>query len=275
MLFNKKNNKVFYLVSIIILVLFFSFALRPIRSFLHSVSHPLQGWFWSKGLESSGFWSGVFNAERLRAENDDLRNRNQLFLNKIIELNQLKDENQRLRKVLGLGLTEDFNLLETNILSKNIMKDFIVIDKGTKNNVHEEMAVINYQKILVGRIDEVYKSSSRVRLLTDKNMKFGVQILDTDIKALARGQGNQKMILDLISKNEKVLSDTLIITGLPVRIVPQDNATVDDLEIGFPSGLLVGKINQVEKSDLTPFQQVKADPLFNIQRAELLFVIVD
>ena len=277
MLFNKRKNKklprftnqnlnsfgikVFYFVLIIILILFFSFALKPVRSFFYSVSQPVQKYFWSKGLENSRFWSGFFNAKILKIENESLEKENQLFLSRVVEINELREENKKLRETLNLGLAEDFKLLEANILSRDIVKDFIVINKGIEDGIKEKMVVINYEKVLVGQVDKVYENSSRIQLLTDHKMKFSVEIADTNIQALANGHGNKKMILDLISKDEEVSRDTLVITS--------------GLELDFPSGLLVGKTREIEKTDLTAFQKVFVEPLFNIQTTDLIFVITN
>ena len=259
--FNSFGIKVFYLVLIIILILFFSFALKPVRSFFYSVSQPIQKYFWSKGLENSRFLSGFFNAKRLKIENESLGKENQLFLSRIVEINELREENKKLRETLNLGLAEDFKLLEANILSRDIIKDFIVINKGTEDGIKEKMVVINYEKALVGQIDEVYENSSRIQLLTNHKMKFSIEIVDTDIQALANGDGNQKMILDFISKEEEVSRDALVITS--------------GLELGFPSGLLVGKTREIEKTDLIAFQKVVVEPLFDIQATDLIFVITN
>jgi len=258
---NKKNSKVLFLVLIIVFVFLFIFLQRPIRSFFYSASQPIQQYFWSKGLEDFRFWTGLFNAKKLNIENENLKSENQIFLSRIVEMNELREENQKLRKALNLGLAEDFNLLEANVLSGDIVKDFIVINKGREDGIKEKMVVINYEKVLVGQVDEVYKNSSRIQLLTDSKMKFSVEIADTDIQALADGQGNQKIILDLISKEEEVLMGSLV--------------TTSGLELSFPSGLLVGKTREIEKTDLTAFQKVSIEPLFNIQTTDLIFIITN
>ncbi len=258
---NKKYSKILFLVLTIFFLFVFIFLQRPVRSFFYSMSQPVQQWFWTKGLENSGFWSGLFNAKDLKIQNQNLQEENQIFLSRTAEMNELKEENQRLREILDLGLTKDFKLLEVNILSRDIINDFIVINKGTEDGIKERMTVINYQKVLVGQVDEVYKNSSRIQLLTDSKMKFSVEIADSNVQALAHGQGNRKIILDLISRDEEVLRDALVITS--------------GLEVDFPSGLLVGKIRGIEKTDLTPFQKVDVEPLFNIQAADLIFIIAN
>ncbi len=259
MLLNKKNNKVLFLVLIIILVFTFIFLQKPIRSFFYSVSQPIQQHFWSEGLRVSGFWSGVFNARELKIENEGLKNKNQFILSRIIELNHLRDENQKLREALDLGLAEDFQLLGVNILSKNIFRDFIIINKGAMDGVEEEMLLINFQKVLIGEVDKVYKNSSRVRLLTSDEMSLSVQIGEDGIRALAEGRGNQRMVLDLIPADYEILPGSLVVTSAP--------------QIGFPSGLLIGKTRAVERTDLSPFQKVEIKIFFDIRAAHLLFLI--
>ncbi|MEA3453098.1 MAG: rod shape-determining protein MreC [Patescibacteria group bacterium] len=258
---NQKNSKILFSILIIVFISLFILLQGPIRSFFNSVSQPIQQYFWSKGSENAGFWSGFFNAKELRMENKSLKSENQLFLSRIIQIDELKEENRKLREALNLGLAEDFKLLEANILSRDILEDFIIINKGTLNGIEKKMVVINYEKVLIGEVDEVYKNSSRIRLLTNNEMKFSVQIADTNIQALADGQGNQKIILDLISKDEEILRGSLV--------------TTSGLDFNFPSGLLVGKTGGIEKTDLISVQKVEIEPLFDIETSNLIFVITN
>jgi len=272
---NKKNTKILSITLIIVIVLFLIVLQTPVRSFFYSASSPLQKWFWSKGLENSGLWSAFFNAESLKIENQGLESENKFLLSRIVELNQFRDENERLREALDLGLADYFNLLETNILSKDIVNDVILINKGEEDGISKGMPVITFQKILVGEIDEVYNTSSHVRLITDYKMKFSVEIEDAEIQALAKGQGNQKIILDLIPKDKELINGALVITSDPLAGRTSGEPKDGGPEGGFPKGLLVGEIAKIEKTDLTPFQKAEVSAFFNIHEASTLLVITN
>jgi rod shape-determining protein MreC len=236
MFFNKKNNKILVIVLIVFIALVFIFFHRPIRSIFNSISSSFESWCWNKGQKDSGFWLGFFNATNLIKENQNLRNENQALLKNLTEFNKLKEENERLRTVLGLGLIKDFKLKETSILSKDVSRDYIVINKGEKDGIKNKMSVITFEKVLVGEVTEIFSNSSRVRLITDSGTKFGVKITDTNIQALAKGEGNGNLSLDLIPKDLEVPIGALISTAGP-------------LEGGYPAGLLIGTISEINNGD--------------------------
>ncbi|MCX6738139.1 MAG: rod shape-determining protein MreC [Candidatus Parcubacteria bacterium] len=262
MFFNKRNNKILVIILVIFIALVFIFFHRPIRSVFNSMSNSLELWFWDKGQKDSGFWLGFFNASNLVKENQNLRNENQALLKNLTELNKFKEENERLRTVLDLGLIKDFNLRETSILSKDVSGDYIIINKGEKDGIRNKMPVITFEKVLVGEVTEVFNNSSRVRLITDSGVKFGVKIADTDIQALAKGESNGNLSLDLIPKDLEVPIGALVSTSGP-------------LEGGYPSNLLIGTISEINNADQEPFQKAKVDVFFKTQEETLLFVITD
>jgi len=257
----KKNQKIFWFSVIISIILIFIFFGQPIRSVFHSVSGSLESWCWGKGQNDSNFFWGFFNATNLKIQNQNLKQENQTLLNNLLDFQELQEENQRLRNALGLGLAEDFNLKEAAILAKDATRDYVIINKGREDGISQGMTVITYEKVLVGEVTEVYRDTCQVRLVTDFGTKFEVQIADTNVRALARGEGGEGLILDLIPKDADISTGALVSTIGP--------------EGGYVSGLLVGTVSETSNTDVEPFQKAKVNNFFKIQDAILLFVIIN
>jgi len=274
---NKKNNKNLprfarqnpdsFGIKILLIVLIIIFALilivlqRPIRSFFYSASGSLQNWYWEKGRKSSGFWFGFLNANYLKKENENLKKEVQSLLARVAESNQLRKENQELRKALDLGLAKKFQLLEVKILSKDVGQEVVLINKGKKDGIRKGMPVITFEKVLVGKVSEVYDAFSKVDLINSCKIKFKVQVEESGIKGLAACKGSQNLILDLVPKDKELKEGSLIITSGP--------------EGGFPAGLLVGKIKKIKKSDLDIFQKANIELFFDLNNVGSLLVITN
>jgi len=136
-----------------------------------------------------------------------------------------------------------------------------LINKGSEDGILEKMPVITQQKSLVGKISEVYKNFSKVMLVSNKKCAFDAKIQEKNISGLVKGKGNFKILLDFVPQNEKISQEDIVITS--------------SLGGLFPAGLLVGQIEEVKKSDIEPFQQVKIKPIFNIKEINFLFVITE
>jgi len=195
-----------------------------------------------------------------------LTEENQKLLSQLSELEKFKNENEFLRQALNLEMEKEFNLILANATAKNTFtfkgvtfEDSILIDKGKNNGIRKDFPVILSNKILIGKIAEVYDSFSRVELITNKENMIDVQIQDTDAFALSKGEGNLKISLDLFSKDKELKEDSLVYTSALGGL--------------YPSGLVVGKIKNIQKIDNEPY--IKADIVssFDLFQLSQVFVI--
>jgi len=266
MRFNFLKNK-FLLLIIAILVVFFlnsyreGFYQKKIKNFFYSLSLPLQENFWRAGIKISDFFKTISDINNLKKQNEELKLKNQELLSKIADLENLKKENEILRNALGLGLEKEFNLVMVKVIGKDISRDVIEISKGLKDGISKDLPVITSQKVLIGRISEVYDNFSRIMLISDKNSSFSAKISGSEVSGAIKGKGNFNIFLDFVPKEEEILPDETVITSA--------------LGGTFPEGLLVGKIKEIKKSDIEPFQQAEISPFLNINELDQLFVIVN
>lgn len=259
--------KSFYILKIGIIVLIIAFFIfsnltplsKEIKNFFYLLFSPFQKWLWKTGSKLSNFFEGISEIKNLKSKNEELKLKIQELISEKASLIELKKENEILREALNLGLEKEFELSLAEIIAKDISQDYLIIDKGSKAGLKIGLPVITQQKVLVGKIGEVYDNFSKVQLLTSKDSSFDVKIIENDIYGLAKGKGNFKLSLDFIPKEKEIKIADIVVTAILGGIFPQD--------------LLVGEIQSIKKTDITPFQTVEVKPAFNIKDLDSLFVI--
>jgi rod shape-determining protein MreC len=249
------------LLVAIFLVLNLTPAAKGIKNFFYLISLPIQKTLWNLGDNLSDFFESISEAKKLREENDALRLKNQELLSRVVALKDAERENEVLRGALDLGLEKDFQLEMVQIIGKDISQDSILIDKGSADGLLKNMPVITWERVLLGKIEEVFDDFSRVNLISNKESSFSARIEGKDIEGLIKGGGSLSLALELIPKEKEVEEGDLIVTT----------------QLGgyFPEGLLVGEGRKVEKLDVEPFQKIKVEPKFNLEELETLFVITE
>ena len=255
------KKKFFVLVVLILFFVAANFFEKEIKNFFYSISQKSQIALAFTGESVFDFFEMFFRAQILQKENQDLRAEIQELKTQIISLKNLKEENIFLRDALDLKPAEGFELLFADVVMKNITDDFILINKGAKNGLEEGMAVITAEKVLVGKITSVYDGFSQVSLITNKAIGFAVDIQDRDCMAKTKGIGNAAFILDFIPREKEIFAG--------------DRVSAAGQEAGLPKGLLVGEIIDIQKSDLSAYQQANLRPGFDIQELKRVFVVLD
>ena len=152
----------------------------------------------------------------------------------------LEKEIQELKAVLSLNETLTEYIIENaTVLSRNKSYWFntITIDKGKKNGIKKDMAVVSKDGLL-GKISKVYNSSSEIKLITsdDINYKISVSIQagNNDTYAILSGYN--------YNTNSLIVSDVDKMADIKVG----DNIVTSGLSDMFPRGIYIGKIKKIE-----------------------------
>lgn len=266
-----KKKIITFVFGLLLIVFLLNVFQKEVRGFFYWFSSPIQKVLWRIGDKSAGFLKSIVSADNLKKENSELKQKNQKLLAEIVKLKELEKENNILREALGAGLQKEFNLILTEIISKDVSQDYILIDKGFKEGILENKPVINQENVLVGRISDVYNNFSKVILISNKKVSFDAKIYaegkpaeseqEEDISGLASGQGGSKISFGFVPREKNLTQGDIVITSVLGGI--------------FPKGLLVGTIGKIEKSDLEPFQEAEIQPFFDIKSSTFLFIVSD
>ncbi len=174
-----------------------------------------------------------------------------------------KEELEKMVNDLEETLKLNQNLSDNMYLNASVINrdigywyNTITIDKGLKNGVSKDMAVI-VPNGLIGKISSVSNYNSTVKLLTteDVNNKISVKINNDGkyVYGLLTGydKKNEAFIVEGISENTSIKKDSLVTT-----------TGLGDI---FPSGIIIGKVNKIttDNFDLAKIVEVKSDVDFN------------
>ncbi|MDU7869329.1 MAG: rod shape-determining protein MreC, partial [Pantoea sp.] len=137
-----------------------------IRNYLDTSVSPF--YFLANGPRQilDGVSESLASRQQLEQENKALRR--ELFLknSNLLMLGQYKQENARLRELLGSPLRQDEQKMVTQVISTGTdpYTDQVVIDNGSVNVVYEGQPVIS-DKGVVGQVIAVSQLTSRVLLI--------------------------------------------------------------------------------------------------------------
>lgn len=171
----------------------------------------------------------------------------------------LETEIQELKEVLELNKTlTEYDTVNATILSRNKSYWFnhMMIDKGKKDGIKKDMAVITKQG-LVGKISKVYRTSSEIKLITSDDVNYKVSV------AIKTGSGDSYAILNGYDANTGCVKVTGVDKTSDVKV--QDTIVTSGLGGMFPGGIYVGEVAHIQsdKYDLSKTLYIKTSQDFN------------
>lgn len=232
-----------------------------IRTYMDTAVSPF--YFISNGPSQmlDGISESIASRDRLELENRGLRHELLQKNSELLLLGQYKQENARLRELLGSPLRQDEQKMVTQVIStvNDPYSDQVVIDKGSVNGVYEGQPVIS-DKGVVGQVVAVAKVTSRVLLICDATHALPVQVLRNDIRVIAAGSGcTDDLQLENLPANTDIrVGDVIVTSGLGGR---------------FPEGYPVGVVSSVKLDRQRAYTVIQAHPTAGLQRLRYLLLL--
>jgi len=255
-----QNMKILTKKRITVLVLLFfcfliinSFFKDALKNFVYSKSEILMASLWNKGGEQA------FSSKNQEELNKKLIEENQKLLSDLADFQRIKEENDFLRNSLELGLEKDFDLILGRVISKDILADSLLVNIGSNDGVKKGFPVIISGKVLLGKVVDVYPSYSRIILITQKDNLIDVEIPDSDIFALSKGEGNLNITLDMVARDKELKEGSLVVTSA--------------MGGNYPAGLLMGKVKNIKKIDNETYQTSDIEKVFDLSMINNIFII--
>lgn len=254
----------FCLVSLSIQSSTFTFSLQGVIS---AAVMPFQKGYDAVQGGASRFWAGFSELSNVREELNSSRKKLQKYESLEEEFSEIRHENERLRRLLGLKERLKYESIAASIISKDPDNWFrtIVINRGEDDGIKVNMPVVAYkgeEKAVVGKIVEVRGSISRVQPLISPNISIGIKFRDNRFPGLLSGYGyNSNLCMaDYISKTAILKSGDYIITSGQGGV--------------FPPGLLVGSVVRSEILQSSPYQRAVIEPVIDYNLLEEVFIII-
>ncbi len=228
---DKNKKKIIIIVISIILVILLLVSLLVDRKI---------GFIENVFKDTSMFINKTFMYPFTRYNKDKGINQTESYLIQKNVNSSLEKEIQELKDTLELNKTlTEYEVVNATILSRNKSYWFntITIDKGKKDGLEENMAVVT-RNGLIGKISKVYNHSSEIKLITsdDINFKVSVTIKTNDIDNYAILNGYVKK--DNLIKASGIDKTTNINIG--------DTVLTSGLGEFFPAGIYIGTVEKIE-----------------------------
>jgi rod shape-determining protein MreC len=208
---------------------------------INTVAQPIQRFSVRASNSIIDFFERVFKTSDADRENEQLKVRIAQYEIMENELNNLRQENQRLKELLDYADTvEEYERVTAPVIgrSQGIWFNQFTVGAGRNQGVEEDMAVINGAG-LVGRVTSVSANTCKVTAIIDSTSDVSVIVERTRDYGFVRG------LLEAGGGD-----DTMELYFLPMGndLVPGDVLVTSGADGVFPRGLSVGSVLEVSRS---------------------------
>jgi len=192
------------------------------RQTVDTVAQPV-GFVVAKPGEWTGDFVGWFRSYLFTAsENRRLKEEMITLRMKADEAVRLKDENERLRAVLGVRTDPPIDMVTARVVSdsRGPLANYRLANAGTNDGVAIGFPVLS-ERGLVGRVVGVTGGASKVLLLTDAASKTPVMIDRTNARAILTGDGGPNPKLDYVRGREPIREGDRVLTSGDGGVLPR------------------------------------------------------
>ena len=204
-------------------------------------------------------WHNYFYLRGVRAENRALQDEIQRLRLEQVRVTEDAAQARRLQRLLGFKEQFISQTVAAQVIgsSGTDLSHTVYIDKGAKDGIRTDMAVMNADGI-VGKVLRVFSNSSQVLLINDTTSGVGAILDKSRLQGVLKGSAAGETVLEKVMSDEQVESGEKVLTSGGDRI--------------FPKGLTIGTVSRVTSgSDL--FLNIRVKPAANLSRVEEVLVI--
>lgn len=234
---------------------------ESVRGYLQSLVSPLQ--YLANTPKQLMTWTStnLTTRQQLLIENQQYRLNELNFHEEAMQLDILKQENERLRSLLASPLRSEIKKMVAEVISvdSDPYSHQIVINRGAGDGVYEGQPVLDALGI-VGQILHVGQTSSRVILISDISHAVPVRVQRNGLRLLASGSGQiDRLTHNFVPQSADIKAGDLLVTsGLGGK---------------YPEGYPVAKVSFVSNDESREFVRVFSTPVAQIDRLRYLLLL--
>ncbi len=222
------------------------------------------------------FISGIFNdltrtvnllttdlskLQELQERNAELEEALALFQAELVELREIASDYQRLAELIDyVSSVQNQETVAAEVIGfdQNSLLRTIVINRGTRDGIARGMPVVTRQG-LVGRVINVFATSSRVLLVIDPSSAVSARLQTT------RAQGS---VVGLLTGNLR-----MIMIPLDAEVQEGDLAITSGLGGNFPPDIPIGQVTSKRQFEFELNQTAEILSLVDFATLEFVLVI--
>ncbi|HXZ39432.1 MAG TPA: rod shape-determining protein MreC [Terriglobales bacterium] len=233
---------------------------RLIRIWAIDAVTPLEkGIVWCQnGVRS--LWHGYFYLRGVRQENRELKHKIEQLEIERVRLNEDAEQAHRLQALLGFREQFIAKTVAAQVIgsSGSEQSRSIYIDKGSRDGVRPDMAVITADGVVGKVLRGVQNHVASVLLIDDQTSGVGAILEKSRLQGVLRGTPAGEVVLEKVMTDESVQPGERVLTSGGDRI--------------FPKGLPVGTVTKVSPGQEL-FLNIRVKPVADLGRLEEVLVI--
>ena len=207
-----------------------------------------------------GVWNHYFALQTTSRENEALRIENDSLKLAISQLQSQAAEAERLSALLNFREAHPkLPMVNARVIgaSAGTASRMVEIDRGERDGLRRNLAVITPDGA-VGKVIEVYRDTSQVLLLTDKEGGVGAMLVESRIQGPVGGSGEPLLQMKYVATDDTVNIGERVVTSGMDKIFPRD--------------IPVGTVQAVKPG--TPFKQIWLKPAAKLERLEEVIILL-
>ncbi|NBD19356.1 rod shape-determining protein MreC [Aquabacterium fontiphilum] len=235
---------------------------QPLRAVLATLLHPVQQGLLAPARGYDTLSHYVRGLEEAKAVQQRAERALMAQADRVMRLEQLQHENERLRALLDLRPRASVPTLAAEVQydAPDPFSRKVVIDRGGSHGVRPGAPVIDEHGVL-GQVTRVYPLSSEVTLVTDKDAAVPVINLRTQQRGVAFGQPKHRgMELRFMAGNADVQAGDVLQTS--------------GLDGVYPPGLPVAQVTQVDRRADSAFARIVLKPYAHAEQPRHVLLLL-
>lgn len=209
------------------------------------------------------FWERYIYLVGLKEQNDNLREEAARLTRENMLLTARARSAGRLEEQMGYTPPDFWAFSGAHVISHRMgpagVLSTLAIDRGASSGVEADMPVLSLDGV-AGRVLETGALTSSVLLLTDSNSRIAALGEANRSPGMLTGQGYDKPLkMRFVNLNAVIEPGELLVTS--------------GLSGIFPKGLPVARVIKVQRSDISLFLSVDAEPLVDVARLEEVLLL--
>ena len=205
-------------------------------------------------------WQDYFALQQVRTENEELKREIADLRVRLQQERNIAQQSESLQKLLDLKNGTALSTTGASVIAGGASPEFrtVTIDKGTRDGLHPDMAVIAPAGV-IGRVIQPSSRAAKVQLLIDRNAAAGAMIERTRAQGVVVGTGTDELRMDYVAGSADVKAGDVVVTS-----------GIDGI---YPKGFVIGQIQSVRRG-AGEYSAIVIKPAVDFSALEAVLVVL-
>jgi rod shape-determining protein MreC len=246
-------------------------AAHDLQSAATTVANPVETVINSFADTAGSYWSALTQIDRLRTENERLKQDNLTLQEELDRMGAISKLNEDWTKITAEAQAVPYRTTTARVIVRDtstVQKKTLIINKGSNDGLAVGNVVIDAGGALVGRIQVVDTTVSTILMISDPSSVVVGKETKTGATGTVRGSISGQLAMSYVD-----IAATLN-KGEPVVTAGEALPNTGDIS-PFPPGLLIGTITGISSDRNAVVQSATISPAAHLTDATFLLVITD